>query len=194
MLFFIFVFHCFLTSSITLPWTIARFYAHFTLSVQSDSQHFHFQPFRDLLSQFYRERYGFEWAFFTLCSFINILSAFLKASLGAGSSSLTFAGLHTDPRNAGLAHLFVWFTVFHNLHIQNDSFLNSTKYYHELLVVKVNLSAAYSFRIVVACSKSYVKTIKNTLRKTKLVLLITTSMNIKVILKKQPGIIRIINV
>ena len=137
MLFFIFVFHCFLTSSITLPWTIARFYAHFTLSVQSDSQHFHFQPFRDLLSQFYRERYGFEWAFFTLCSFINILSAFLKASLGAGSSSLTFAGLHTDPRNAGLAHLFVWFTVFHNLHIQNDSFLNSTKYYHELLVVKV---------------------------------------------------------
>ena len=57
-------------------------------------------------------------------------------------------------------------------------------------MVKVNLSAAYSFRIVVACSKSYVKTIKNTLRKTKLVLLITTSMNIKVILKKQPGIIQ----
>ena len=111
MLFFIFVFHCFLTSSITFPWTIRQvlcpFYTHFILSVQSDSQHFHFQPFRDLLSQFYRERYGFEWAFFTLCSFINILSAFLKASLGAGSSSLTFAGLHTNPRSAGLAHLFV---------------------------------------------------------------------------------------
>ena len=35
------------------------------------------------------------------------------------------------------AHLFVWFTVTHNLHIQNNSFLNSTIYYHELLVVKV---------------------------------------------------------
>ena len=28
--------------------------------LQSDSRHFHFQPFRDFLSQFYHERYGFE--------------------------------------------------------------------------------------------------------------------------------------
>ena len=32
---------------------------------RSDSRHFHFQPFRDLLSQFYCKRYGFEWVFFT---------------------------------------------------------------------------------------------------------------------------------
>ena len=39
--------------------------------------------------------------------------------------------------NTGQAYLFVWFTVIHNLHTQNDSFLNSTINYHELLVVKV---------------------------------------------------------
>ena len=78
-------------------------------------------------------------AFFTLRSFPTFLAqpAFIKASLGAGSYSLKFAGLHTDPQNTDPAHLFVWFTVIHNLHIQNDSVLNSTIYYHELLVVKV---------------------------------------------------------
>ena len=40
--------------------------------------------------------------------------------------------LKTDP-----ARLFVWFTVIHNLHTQNDSVLNSTIYYHELLVVSL---------------------------------------------------------
>ena len=28
---------------------------------------------------------------------------------------LKVAGLHTDPRNTDMAHLFVWFTVIHNL-------------------------------------------------------------------------------
>ena len=81
---------------------------------QSDSRHFHFSTIP--LSS-YRERYGFEWAFFTLSSFPTFLAqpAFIKASLGAGSYSLKFAGLHTDPRNTDLAHLFVWFTVIHNL-------------------------------------------------------------------------------
>ena len=60
---------------------------------------------------------------------------FINASLGAGSSSLKFAGLHDAPRNT--VQLFVRFTAIHNLHIQKNSFLNSTKYYHELLVVKV---------------------------------------------------------
>ena len=56
-------------------------------------------------------------AFFTLRSFPTFLAqpAFIKASLGAGSYSLKFAGLHTDPRNTDPAHLFVWFTVIHNL-------------------------------------------------------------------------------
>ena len=76
-------------------------------------------------------------AFFTLRSFTDILPALIKASLGAGSSSLKFAELHTDPWNTDSVHLFVWFTVIHNLHIQKNSFLNSTIYYHELLVLKV---------------------------------------------------------
>ena len=33
--------------------------------------------------------------------------AFMKGSLGAGSSSLRFAGLHNDPKNTDLASLFV---------------------------------------------------------------------------------------
>ena len=53
----------------------------------------------------YRERYGFEWTFFTHRRFFILRSfptffaqpAFIKASLGAGSYSLKFAELHTDP-------------------------------------------------------------------------------------------------
>ena len=63
--------------------------------------------------------------------------AFIKASLGAGSSTLQFAGLfRADPWNTDLAHLFVWFTAIHNLDIKKNSYLNRIKYYHELLVVK----------------------------------------------------------
>ena len=56
-------------------------------------------------------------AFFTLRSFLIFLAqpAFITASLGASSYSLKFAGLHTDPQNTDPAHLFVWFTVIHNL-------------------------------------------------------------------------------
>ena len=48
-------------------------------------------------------------------------SAFIKASLGAGSSSLKFAWLHTDPRNTDLTHLFVRFTVIHKRFIRVGS-------------------------------------------------------------------------
>ena len=122
------------------------FYTHFILSAQpiaewSTTLHFNlseifFHSFTAsatvLSGHFLTHR-----RFFTLRSFTDILPAFIKASLGAGSSSLKFAGLHTNPQNTDPAHLFVWFTVIHNLHIQNDSVLNSTIYYHELLVVKV---------------------------------------------------------
>ena len=141
--------HRFSTSSLTLPPPLTLppgFYTHFILSAQPNAEWFvtlSFEPFRGLLSQFYGERYGFEWAFFThrhfftLCFFTNILPVFIKASLGAGSSSLKFAGFHTDPRSTGPALMFVLFTVIHNLRSQNDSFLNSTKQYHKSLVVKV---------------------------------------------------------
>ena len=43
-------------------------------------------------------------AFFTLCSYPTFLAQppFIKASVGAGSSSWKFAGLHTDPQNTDL--------------------------------------------------------------------------------------------
>ena len=76
--------------------------------------------------------------FFFLRSFSTFLPqpAFIKTSLGAGNSSLKFAGLHADPRNTDLAHLFVWFTAIHNLHIQKNPYLNRIKYFHKLLAVK----------------------------------------------------------
>ena len=89
----------------------------------------------------YRERYGFEWELFTHRRFLPYAPfptfltqpAFIKASLGGGSSSLRFAGLRADSRNTDTAHLFVWFTAIRNLDIQKNSFLNSLKYYHEFV-------------------------------------------------------------
>ena len=109
-------------------------YTHLLLSAQHIAEWFTALSFSTITGSSYRKRYGFEWAFFTHRRFLPYTSsptflaqpAFMKASLGAGSSSLKFAGLHTDPRNTDPAYLFVWFTVIHNLHIQNDSFLNST--------------------------------------------------------------------
>ena len=71
----------------------------------------------------YRERYGFEWAFFTHRCFLPytpsqhfwhnlLLSRFYWEPAVA---FLKVAGPHTDPRNTDPAHLFVWFTVIHNL-------------------------------------------------------------------------------
>ena len=78
---------------------------------QSDSRHFDFQPFRFLLTASATVLSGlfYPQAFFTLHSFLTFLAqlAIIKASLGAGSSSSKFAGLHSDSRNTDLAHLFV---------------------------------------------------------------------------------------
>ena len=127
-------FHCFSTSSLTLPWTIARFlHPFYTLSsayhrvicntfIFNHPVFFLLRVVRFWVSIFYPQ------ALFTLPSFTDILPAFIKASLGAGSSFLTLAGLHTDPQNTGPVHPLVWFTVVHSLHIQNDSVLNSTIY------------------------------------------------------------------
>ena len=92
----------------------------------------------------YRERYGFEWTFFTHRRFFILRSfptffaqpAFIKASLGAGSYSLKFAELHTDPRNTDPAHLFVWFTVIHNLLYILNLYLYMSILQKFLLVVK----------------------------------------------------------
>ena len=135
--------HFFSTSTVTIPWTIAGFLNPFNTSslahrkvvrdifIFSHSVIFLPRALRFWVGAFYPK------AFFTLSSFTDSLPAFIKTSLGASSSSLKFAGLHTDPRNTDPAHLFVWFTVIHNLHIQNDSFLKSPEHYHKSIVVKV---------------------------------------------------------
>ena len=81
------------------------FYTHFIISAQPIAEWFAALSFSTIPLSSCREHYGFEWAFFytqaffTLCSFIEILPAFVKVYLGAGSSSLRCAGLHTDPEN-----------------------------------------------------------------------------------------------
>ena len=136
--FFIHIF--FSTSSLTLPWTLARFLHPFcTFSpahrrVIRDTFIFnHSVIFLPRALRFWAGIF-YPQAFFTLRSFPTFLAkpAFIKASLGAGSYSLKFAGLHTDPRNTGSAHLFVWFTVIHNL-------LHSLNLYLHVNIAKVLL-------------------------------------------------------
>ena len=66
--------HCFSTSSLTLPWTIAEFlHPFYTFSPsQSDSQHFHFQPFQDFLSRFTASPTVLSGDFFTHRHFFNL--------------------------------------------------------------------------------------------------------------------------
>ena len=76
-------------------------------SSQSDLRQFHFNISGPFLHSFIMSatvligHIFYPQAFFTLCSFSTILSqpTFIKVSLGAGSSSLNFAGLYVDPQN-----------------------------------------------------------------------------------------------
>ena len=120
-MFFIHIF--FSTSSLTVPWTIARFLHSFcTFSpahrrVIHDTFIFnHFVIFLPLALRFWVGIF-YPQAFFTLPYFSTFLAqpAFIKTSLGAGSYSLKFAGFHTDPQKTDPAHLFVWLTVIHNI-------------------------------------------------------------------------------
>ena len=77
----------------------------------------------------YFECYGFEWAFFTQRCFLpytpswpfwhiptfwhNLLLS--RFHWEPAVTFLKFAGLHADTQNTDPAHLFVWFTVIHNL-------------------------------------------------------------------------------
>ena len=71
--------HCFSMSSLTLPWTIAGFlHPFYTFSpahrrVIRDT--FIFNLSEIFFSQFYRERYGFEWALFTHRRFLSYASS-----------------------------------------------------------------------------------------------------------------------
>ena len=76
--------------------------------------------------------------FFTFRSFPNIFNStcFYQGLPGSRQFFLEVVGLHTDPQNTDPAHLFIWFTAIHDFDDQKNSFLNSTKYYHDLLVVQ----------------------------------------------------------
>ena len=126
------------TSSLTLPWTISGFLHPFYTSSPAHRRAIcdtfifnHSVIFLPRALRFW-EGIFYPQAFFTLRSFPTFWHNLLLSRLPWQP-----AVIHTDPRNTDPAHLFVWFTVIHNLHIQNDSVLNSTIYYHELLVVKV---------------------------------------------------------
>ena len=87
---------------------------------QSDSRHFHFFNYSII---FLVRVLGF-WvgifypqAFFTLHSFLTFWHNLLLSRFHwePADTFLKVARLHTDLRNTDLAHLFVWFTVIHNL-------------------------------------------------------------------------------
>ena len=107
---------------------------------QSDLRHFHFQPFCYLLTASATVLSGhfLPTSVFYLMLLPNILAqpAFIKASLGASSYFSKFAGLHTNPQNTDPAHLFVWFTVIHNLLYILNLYLYMSIMQKFLLVVK----------------------------------------------------------
>ena len=100
----------------TQPWLLRPVKASTSFELYPD---YFWKPFLFHLPRALRFWVGifYPQALFTLCSFPtfwhNLLSS--RLSLGAGSYSFKLAGLYTDPWNTDLAHLFVWFTVIHNL-------------------------------------------------------------------------------
>ena len=129
LIFFIHIF--FSTSSLTLPWTIARFLDPFCTFSPAHRRvirdNFIFQPFRYLLTASATVLSGhfLPTGDFYLTLLPDIFGTFptfwhnLLLSRFHWEPAVTFlkvAGLHTDPRNTDPAHLFVWFTVIHNLY------------------------------------------------------------------------------
>ena len=109
--------HCFSTSSLTFPWTIPRFLhpfytfspAHrrairdtFILSFPRSSLH-SFTASATVLSG----HFLLTDVFYLTLLHRHFTCVYQCLSLGAGSSSLKFAVLHTEPRNTDVIHLFV---------------------------------------------------------------------------------------
>ena len=134
----------FLFDIITFRGLSPGFYTHLILSVQPIAEWFATLSFSAILLSSYRERYGFEWAFFTHRRFLpyapsrhfwnNLLLSRFHWELAV--TFLKVAGLHTDPRNTDPAHLFVWLTVIHNLLYNLDLYLYMSILQKLLLVVK----------------------------------------------------------
>ena len=112
----------------------------------------------------YRECYGFEWTFLpTGVFYLTLLPDILAHSQhfstvptfwhnlllsrfhwGPAATFLKVAGLHNGPRNTDPAHLFVWFTVIHNiLYILSQYFIHlNVNIAKVLLVVKCLIRSA----------------------------------------------------
>ena len=181
LLFFI---HCFSTSSLTLPWAIARFlYPFYTFSpayrrVIRDTSILTFPSSSfTVLSPAFWLWVGifYPQVFFILCSFPTFSPTtcsyqgfrgnqqfFLEVCRASCWSSKYRPGpsdclIHSNP--------IVWFTAIHNLDIQKNSYLKRIKYYHELLVVKTLVICSLLVLNSFCLFKVYVKTRKNTLNK-----------------------------
>ena len=94
--------------------------------LQSDSWHFHFQPFRYLLtaSATVLSEHFLPTGVFYLMLLPDIFGTFLtflhnlllsRFHWEPAATFLKVAELHTDLRNTDPAHLFIWFTVINNL-------------------------------------------------------------------------------
>ena len=142
--FSLFAFFFILTSSLTLPWTRARFLDPFCTFSPAHRRMicdtFTFQPFRYFLTTSATVLSGhfLPTGVFYLRLLPDILSqpVFIKVSVGVGSYSSKFVGLHTDPRNTDPAHQFVRFAVIHNLLYILNLYLCMSILQKFLLVVK----------------------------------------------------------
>ena len=158
---FVVFLHFFSTSSLTLPWTVAGFLTPILCfqpsPLQSDLQHFRFQPFHSLLAAratvlpvgiFYPQ------AFLALRSFTDILTCAYQGFPGGRQFSLEVCRALYWSWEHRPCPSACWFSVIH-IH-----FLILPYIMMNCLWWKINLSAPYSFRTLFACTKSYVKTIK----------------------------------
>ena len=185
-----FIHICSSTSSLTLSWTIAGFlhpFYTFILPLQSDSWYFHFNFSGIFLlwALWFWVVVFYPQAFLTLCSFTNIFDSTCDYQGLSGSRqfflevcrALYWSSKHRTGPSVCLIH-----SNPQSSYSEQFTF----KFYHILSWItcckKFNLQTPYLFWTLFACSKSYVKTIKNTLNKTRHLPLITASMNPKVIL------------
>ena len=137
-----FIYICFSKSSLTPPWTIAGFlHPFYTFSpvhrrVTCDNFIFNHSVFflpralRFWVGAFYPQ------AFFYLTLHRRHFTCVYQGLPGSRQFFLEVFRASNWSSKHRPSHLFVWFTIIHNLYIQNDSFLNSTIYQHELLAVK----------------------------------------------------------
>ena len=115
----------------------------------------------------YREHYGFERTFPTHRAFLSytlsltflIQPTFIKALREPAVLPWNLQGFMLILEIQTWPICFFWFPAIHILHIQKNSFLNSTKYYHKLLkgksVVYLLLTLFELFLLVQSICKDY---------------------------------------